>query len=565
MRLPVALLSLMLLQACLDPAALHSEAATTGPLSPSVIQGSGPASALLGREVECAGVVSLVFGGRNHVLVIQQPKGDGDPATSDALFVLGLAVDPRLQPGESVVVRGTVGENDGRTCLEKASLVRRDPGQLPAPLALDTARLVDEAYMESLEGMQVSAADLTVLDLYHLGRYGSAILGTEGRAFTAGNLATPAGPQAESPAALVLDDGSRAQNPDSLAWLGGQLPPRVGDRVVQATGILEPDKDGWHLQVTQPARIERHNPRTARPPKVGEGPVIASFNVLNFFSTLESRGADTAEERKRQLDKLVSALAMIDADLFALIEIENDEGRALAELAEALNARVGEPRWHTVADPPEGLGSDAIKLAYLYDPAVFTPVGPARTDRHAVHSRRPLALTLKTVQGGEVFSVITSHLKSKGCGDAEGEMADHGQGCWNPRRVQQATELARFAGELAASAGDPDVLLLGDFNAYLEEDPMKTLEQAGYTNLLRRLPPEDRYSYVYKGRSGALDHALATPALDAAVSGVGIWHINADESPLLDYNLEFKTTDLYRPDPYRSSDHDPVLVGLNFQ
>jgi predicted extracellular nuclease len=119
--------------------------------------------------------------------------------------------------------------------------------------------------------------------------------------------------------------------------------------------------------------------------------------------------------------------------------------------------------------------------------------------------------------------------------------------------------------ELRTQGGQQDVLLLGDFNAYLEEDPLRALEQAGFKNLLRRLPEEDRYSYVYKGESGALDHALATPGLDAAVSGVGIWHINADESPLLDYNLEFKTTDRFRPDPFRSSDHDPVLVGLRFR
>ena len=36
---------------------------------------------------------------------------------------------------------------------------------------------------------------------------------------------------------------------------------------------------------------------------------------------------------------------------------------------------------------------------------------------------------------------------------------------------------------------------------------------------------------------------------------------------MLDYNVEFKTADqvntFYDPGPYRSSDHDPVVIGLN--
>ena len=51
------------------------------------------------------------------------------------------------------------------------------------------------------------------------------------------------------------------------------------------------------------------------------------------------------------------------------------------------------------------------------------------------------------------------------------------------------------------------------------------------------------------------------------MTGVGEWHINADEPAQLDYNTDFKTphliANLYAPDQYRMSDHDPVLVGLN--
>ncbi len=77
----------------------------------------------------------------------------------------------------------------------------------------------------------------------------------------------------------------------------------------------------------------------------------------------------------------------------------------------------------------------------------------------------------------------------------------------------------------------------------------------------------DPYSFVFDGQSGRLDHALATSSLNYQVTGVTEWHINADEPRILDYNLEFKgsgqSPDLYTPTPYRSSDHDPVIVGIN--
>jgi predicted extracellular nuclease len=71
---------------------------------------------------------------------------------------------------------------------------------------------------------------------------------------------------------------------------------------------------------------------------------------------------------------------------------------------------------------------------------------------------------------------------------------------------------------------------------------------------------------VYDGQWGYLDHALASDSLVDQVTGVTTWHINADEPPVLDYNTNFKSDDqieeLFAPTPYRSSDHDPVLVGL---
>ena len=161
---------------------------------------------------------------------------------------------------------------------------------------------------------------------------------------------------------------------------------------------------------------------------------------------------------------------------------------------------------------------------------------------------------------GEVFAVVVNHFKSKGSCPASGPDVDTGQGCWNAKRVAQAEGLLDFVDQLRAADGD--ALVIGDLNAYGEEDPINALTAGGLADLVARVPAASRYSYIFDGEAGYLDHALAIEAFGQRVTSVTIWHINADEPSVLDYNTEFKTQDLYAPTPYRSSDHDPVVVGL---
>jgi hypothetical protein len=123
-------------------------------------------------------------------------------------------------------------------------------------------------------------------------------------------------------------------------------------------------------------------------------------------------------------------------------------------------------------------------------------------------------------------------------------------------------------------SGDPDALIIGDLNSYDEEDPIDAIvagpddrrrTRDDYTDLLERFEGELAYTYVFDGLVGYLDHALANTSLTRQVTGATAWHINADEPDLLDYDTTFKSDGqdaLYAPDPYRSSDHDPVIVGL---
>jgi Ca2+-binding RTX toxin-like protein len=221
------------------------------------------------------------------------------------------------------------------------------------------------------------------------------------------------------------------------------------------------------------------------------------------------------------------------------------------------------------------MGTDAIKVAILYKPGVVTPVGqtaPLNTVAFvnggdpAPRSRPSLAQAFEQISTGEVFIVDVNHLKSKGSACTAPDAGD-GQGNCNQVRVNAATELMTWLAGDPTGTGDPDVLLIGDYNSYAMEDPIDVIKAAGYTDLIQTLIGEDAYSYVFDGQSGYLDHALTSSTLTSQVSGVTEWHINADEPVALDYNLEFKSlnhqTTLYNDDQFRVSDHDPVIVGLN--
>ena len=137
-----------------------------------------------------------------------------------------------------------------------------------------------------------------------------------------------------------------------------------------------------------------------------------------------------------------------------------------------------------------------------------------------------------------------------------------GQGNCNLTRTSAALAEANWLATDPTGSGDPDFLIMGDLNAYAMEDPITTLEGAGYTDLIEAFEGAGAYSYVYQGQAGYLDHALANPSLAPKVADATIWHINADEPRVLDYNEEYNPPSLYSPDAYRSSDHDPVLVHL---
>ena len=344
---------------------------------------------------------------------------------------------------------------------------------------------------------------------------------------------------------------------------------------------------------------------------------VASFNVLNYFTTLDTgaeicgpsgdigcRGANTAEEFARQRAKVITAIAAMNAHVVGLIELENNPIASIQNLVDGLNVPV--PGRYAFIDTGT-IGTDAIRVALIYQPALVSPVGAFGVLDRSVDARaittlnRPaLAQTFEPVgprASFQRFTVAVNHFKSKSsaCTTAQnpGELDDpdtgDGQGNCNLTRISMAQALIDW---LATNpTGDPTppakrrVLIIGDLNAYAREHPVRALTDpafslpgfpananATYTDLIEAFVGADAYSYVFQGQSGYLDHALANQALLPFVRGVTEWHINADEPVALDYNLEWTASvlknpnqqeTLYAPDPFRSSDHDPLIVGLS--
>ncbi|WP_030171009.1 ExeM/NucH family extracellular endonuclease [Spirillospora albida] len=523
----------------------------------SQVQGSGDASPVAGRTVRIEGVVTADFQRADQLkgFFVQDPSPDADPATSDGLFVYSTQ---EVAVGDRVLVTGTAIEYGGLTELSPVTAVnvcgtgRVAPVRVRLPLAAGTTP-------ERYEGVLVRFPQrLTATETYRLGRYGELTVSAGGRLYqpTDRQGPTQAGNDARR---LLVDDASNVQNPASVPFTEPRV-VRIGDATAGLTGVLSQGFGAYRLQPTATARFARVNPRPKRPRPVGGDVRVAAFNTLNWFTTLNERGADTPEEQERQLAKLTAALRGLDADVTGLMEVENNGDTAIGALVARLNEEAGAGTYAWVRHPNPG--TDQIHVALIYKARKVEPVGAARSSSEPVFERPPLVQGFRPVGGGATATVIVNHFKSKGCDGATGADRDQGDGqsCFNARRVLQAKAVAALA------AGTENPLVLGDLNAYTGEDPVKALTGAGLIGQTERfVRPSERYSYVFDGQAGELDHVLAGRGLSRRVTGATIWHINADEPTFLDYDTEFNPARFYRPDAFRSSDHDPVLIGLRLR
>jgi predicted extracellular nuclease len=575
------------------------------------IQGAGAATACAGEQVVVEAVVVGDYEGpapelRGFYLQEEDADVDGDPATSEGLFVFNGDLDGVSQ-GDLVRVQGQVAESFDQTQLGAPTSLTVLESARPLPGATSaTLPLASADALEPLEGMRVTfPQDLYVTESFQLGRFGQVVVSSGDRLDQPTAVAEPGAQANDVQAAnalnrLIIDDTQNGQNPDPIIYggngavLSAATPLRGGDVTTGATGVLTytwagnaASGNAYRLRPAgEPIAFSAANPRPSTAPEVGGSLTVAGFNVLNYFLTLdqngatcgpvgfiqECRGAESAVELQRQRAKLLSALGGLRADVVGLIELENTTGvEPLADIVAGLNDALGSPSYDYVETGT--IGTDVIKVGLIYRTAAVTPIGdPAILDssvdpRFDDDLNRPsLAQSFRDNASGQVFTIVVNHFKSKGCSGAAGADLDQrdGQGCFNAARTAAATALADWVSTSPTGVEDTDVLVIGDLNSYAREDPIDVLTQAGLVDLVRT---EQRpYSFVFDGQWGYLDYALATPSLTPQVTGAAEWHINADEAPVLDYNTNFKSTGqidtLYAPDQYRTSDHDPVAVGL---
>ena len=579
------------------------------------IQGTGPVfNPTYSNTLAVEGIVTRKFLGSAKLngFYVQEEDADADtdPLTSEAIFVYDPAGLFTGNEGDKVKVTGTVleftstsgGNTSSLTELGSLlSVVNQGPNTLPTPtvINLPVANVSDlEAYESMLVTLEAATGNLAVTEYFQLGQYGQIVvsatgatnvIGTDARLdqYTQYNAPSTTGYPAYlaelAKRKIILDDGSSVSYPDPVPFGRGGLPLsatntlRGGDEVTSITTVLDERFEGYRLQLNTGVNFSATNVRPTSPPAVGGTLKVASANVLNYFNGdglgggfPTARGATNLNEFTRQRTKVLQNLFTSGADIIGLMEVENDgygSTSAIQDLVNGLNTLAGTTSY-TFVNPGVSIASDAITVGMIYKPGVVSPVGSATSlvsSTFTLVGRQPLAQTFQEIATGGVVTVVVNHFKSKGSGTAGVGDADinDGQGAFNGTRTRQAQELAAWLATKPTKTNDPDYLILGDLNSYAMEDPITSLASNGFGNLL----PTTTYSYVFDGQVGALDHALGTGSLATQVTGAEKWHINADEPSILDYNTENKSVaqqaNLYNADPFRSSDHDPVLIGLN--
>jgi predicted extracellular nuclease len=459
---------------------------------------------------------------------------------------------------------------------------RPEPAAAP-PTVVHTA---PPAHWAAQAGRQVrNDAPLTVVDSFPLAARGELQVAFGGRLPIPTEVAAPGAAAAAIDAdnharLLVLDDG-RAEAPADpalpLPGVPGAEHLRFGSTLTGVEGRVVVGEHGVRVVPEHVARIEPA-PRPAAPTVAG-ALRLGSFNVLNLFNGdghgggfPTPRGAQTAEQYARQQAKLVAAVQALAPDAAALMEVENDgygPDSTLAQFVAALNA-AGPVRDYAFVDARTGPGTDAIRVAQVYRTSKLRPRGKPATlgggpfeDR----SRPPLAQAYTVVgarRGTPPLVLVAVHLKSKGCGRdataASGVDADQhdGQSCFNATRIDSVRRIqAWLRGDPTRSRSDRTVLL-GDFNAYAKEEPLRLLRDAGWIDAFDRFPEAGpSYSFVFGGTAGRLDHVLLSPGAAPRLRGAAHWHNNADEPAATDYHAG---TDLTA---YGASDHDPLVIGID--
>ena len=273
-------------------------------------------------------------------------------------------------------------------------------------------------------------------------------------------------------------------------------------------------------------------------PDVGDARLrVVAQNAANYLTNFEASNSscDNQDEFDTKTNKMANAFLALGADIVAICEVERNDD-VLSYICNAMNTIYGENVFTYITD---GLYSHAdagkyqsLKSGFIYNKNKVTPIGTSVSPYYSAEYKARLRIqAFKEIATNEVFVLSMNHFKAKDSSVDQGEST----------RIENAGELIEKLDNINT---DPDILIMGDLNAYTNETPIQNLINAGYEEQLVRFDPT-AYTYIYKGTKGILDHAMANSTMADQVTGAYAYHIN---------------TSGYSS--YKYSDHDAVLVGL---
>lgn len=549
-----------------------------------IVQGSGHGSPYQGQTLRLRGIIFADLDTTSRRGFFMQAENcDGDPATSDGIFVyLGTQTD-RIRLGDWVEVTGVIQEYYGltRSDASNGEVNILATGQLlPSITELNPPLNNDQAavYYEMVEGMYVG-----LLDGYVVGPTDqddqSWLVRTD--------LDIPRVFQddlAGTGEILCVDDGG-------LFEISPEV--KVGDRVKDILGAMDVVTGEACVQLLSAPKVIQRTMTSLRQDKETQAAFrIATFNLANLFDTVDDPVTEdtilTTAEYHRRLQKLALAihdrleepeiLAIQEAenqtvlkDLLAQTEIqahyqflwENGPDRrgldqALLYRAESVQILSFQTR-QGCTSLVDGLGPDGnLDVIHPQNTPTCDVNGDGVIEGNRLFSRPPLLVDLEVCPGGCAtqpsnlpgveIELILNHWQSK---TEDTKYAAYSL----PRRAEQARFVATLAQEIQDAAPGKTVIVLGDLNDEISSSPLMLLTSAGFENLLAGVERFQRYTYIYRGRSQVVDHVLVKLDPRLFPSNVTPLHFNAD------FPVVFETVN---DTLYRSSDHDPVIVEFSY-
>lgn len=526
------------------------------------IQGAGASSPLVGREVTISGVVTGVddeIGASTSTtfpidagIFVQEVTPDGDPATSDGVFVGFVRDRGAYPPGTLVRTTGVVREQFGHTIVSESFGLEPEllgTAPVPAPVEIDPAAAAAQgaarAYYESLEGMNVRLAVGTA-NSGGTSKFGELFL-------TPGTTRDRVFRDDAAPDLLATDADAGAGDPDNPfrpeAPSTTLVRADLFDRVSDVVGPLAFSFSNFKIMV-QPGRL----------PAVADGPTpfpfvlprprlvdvqVATINLENYLPVGAELdlGTVTPEEYAEKRNRLADAIGRLLRRPEVVVVQEAGDITVLEDLAN----RIGGYRAF-LAEGNDNRGIDvgilvrrsplirADNLRQLGKEAPNPTTATCSDVAGRLFDRPPLALDIAAL--GVRFTVIGNHFSSKAAPDA----------C----RDAQAAFVRDRVAEIEAGGGE--ALVAGDLNAFEDETPLGVLEgpETSLDNLWDTAPAGEAYSFQFNGRLQTLDHALVTDGLSPLVRRFQYAHISND------YFQRSGATD-----GHAATDHDPAVVTLS--